>query len=56
MRMRITDPAGRLVQELETAPATEQQTVQADALPNGLYFLHVLENGRVVAIEKFVKQ
>jgi Leucine-rich repeat (LRR) protein len=55
-RMRITDLAGRLVQELETNAGSTRQTVQADALPNGLYFLQLLENGRVIAIEKFVKQ
>ncbi len=56
MRLRITDLAGRMLQELETAPGTEQQTVQAGALPNGLYFLQVLENDKVIAMEKFVKQ
>jgi hypothetical protein len=56
MRLRITDLAGRMLQELETAPGTEQQTVQAGALPDGLYFLQVLENDKVIAVEKFVKQ
>lgn len=56
MRFRITDLAGRMLQELEIAPGTEQQTVQAGALPDGLYFLQVLENDRIIAVEKFVKQ
>ncbi|HLP93847.1 MAG TPA: T9SS type A sorting domain-containing protein [Saprospiraceae bacterium] len=56
MRFRITDLAGRMLQELETAPGTEQQTVQAGALPDGLYFLQVLDNDIIIAVEKFVKQ
>jgi hypothetical protein len=53
---RITDLTGRLIQQQKTEPGSTQQTVQAEALPGGLYFLQVLENGRVVAVEKFVKQ
>ncbi|MBN8680550.1 MAG: T9SS type A sorting domain-containing protein [Chitinophagales bacterium] len=56
MRFRVTDLAGRMLQELETTPGTEQQTVQAGALPDGLYFLQVVENDRIIAVEKFVKQ
>lgn len=56
IRLRIIDLAGRMLQELETAPGTEPQTVQTGALPDGLYFLQVLENDKVIAVEKFVKQ
>jgi hypothetical protein len=55
-RFRITDLAGRMVQEQETELDIAQQTVQAGALPNGLYFLQVVSEGKVLAVEKFVKQ
>jgi len=56
MRFRITDLAGRLVQEQATEQGGKQQTVQAGLLPNGLYFLQVVAEGKVLAVEKFVKQ
>jgi hypothetical protein len=55
-QFRIIDLAGRLVQDQKTEPGSATQTVRAGELPTGLYFLQLLENGRVVAIEKFVKQ
>ena len=56
MRFSITDLAGRLVQEQATEQGGKQQTVQAGLLPNGLYFLQVVAEGKVLAVEKFVKQ
>ena len=56
MMFRITDLAGRLVKEQETDAGSKQQTVQAVALPDGLYFLQVVSDGKVLAVEKFVKQ
>ena len=56
MRFRITDLAGRLVQESTAETGYDRQTVQSDGLPNGLYFLLVTLEGRVLAVEKFVKQ
>lgn len=53
---RITDLAGRLVQEQKTEPGNTQQTVRATELPTGLYFLQVVSEGKVLAVEKFVKQ
>jgi len=52
----ITDLAGRLVQEQKTEPGSAQQTVRAEILPAGLYFLQVVSEGKVLAVEKFVKQ
>jgi hypothetical protein len=54
--IRITDLAGRLVQEQTTEPGSEQQIVHAGNLPSGMYFLQILSQGRVVAVDKFVKQ
>ncbi len=53
---RITDLTGRLVLEQKTESGSAQQTVRAGALPAGLYFLQVVSDGKVLAIEKFVKQ
>jgi hypothetical protein len=53
---RITDLTGRLVQEQATARGSKQQTVEAGHLPDGLYFLQVVVEGQVFAVEKFVKQ
>lgn len=56
MMFRITDLTSRLVQEQKTEPGSVQQTVQAGELPAGLYFLQVVSEGKVLAVEKFVKQ
>lgn len=53
---RVTDLTGRLVQEQKTEPGSAQQTVRAGELPAGLYFLMVVSEGKVLAVEKFVKQ
>ena len=56
MKLRIIDPTGKYVQDFTTQLDNEEQTIQVNHLPNGLYFLQVLSEGKVVAVEKFVKQ
>jgi hypothetical protein len=56
MRLRISDPTGRLLQDRAAEPGLVQQTIEANELPNGLYFLQVLQDGRVLGVERFVKQ
>jgi hypothetical protein len=56
MSFHITDLTGRQIQQQKTEPGTSQQTVRAGELPAGLYFLQVVSDGKVLAIEKFVKQ
>lgn len=56
MAFRIIDITGRLALEAITEAGSVRQTVLAGSLPNGLYFLQVLEEGKVLAMEKFVKQ
>jgi hypothetical protein len=56
MKLQITDLAGRLVMEKATDSGLQQQQVETGNLPNGLYFLHVIANGKTIAVEKFVKQ
>jgi len=53
---RITDLSGRLVQEQTTEPGSKQMGMQTVTLPAGMYFLQVISHGRLVAIDKFVKQ
>lgn len=53
--IRITDPTGRLAFEAAAKVGSERQQVQAGALPAGLYFVQVLQEGRVVGILRFVK-
>ncbi|MBK6993653.1 MAG: VCBS repeat-containing protein [Lewinellaceae bacterium] len=53
---RITDLAGRLAQEQKIELGNAHQTIRAEALPNGLYFLQVVLDDKVLAVDKFVKQ
>lgn len=54
--IRITDPTGRLALEATAEVGSERQQVQTGALPAGLYFVQVLQSGRVVGVSRFVKQ
>jgi hypothetical protein len=54
MRLGITDLQGRLVFEKQLEPGSQLQPVNAENIPAGLYFLQVVANGKVVAVEKFV--
>ena len=55
-KLQITDLAGRVVTEKVTVSGLQQQQMEINNLPNGLYFLHVVTNGKTIAVEKFVKQ
>lgn len=56
MTLRVTDLAGRLVLEKQAQTGNKLQTVQAENLAGGMYLLQLVEKGRVVGVEKFVKQ
>ena len=56
MTLCVTDLAGRLVLEKPTQTGNILQTVQAENLSGGMYLLQLVEKGRVVGVEKFVKQ
>ncbi len=56
MKLRVTDLTGRLLLEKQTEEGNSIQTVKASTLPDGLYFIQVISEGKVVAIEKLVKQ
>ncbi len=56
MRFRLMSPTGRIVGEQTLQAGSTQQTVQAKDLPGGIYFLQLLWEGKMIAVEKFVKQ
>jgi Secretion system C-terminal sorting domain len=53
---RITDLLGRLMVEKQADRGSLIQTVEAATFQKGIYFLQVISEGKVVAMEKFVKQ
>jgi hypothetical protein len=53
---RINDLAGRLLIEKTTETGSKIQTIAAQQLPEGLYFLQIVSEGKVLAVKKFVKQ
>lgn len=55
-RLRLTDLAGRLVLEQTAEQGTTQQQVNASALSAGMYFVQVLEAGKVMGTGRFVKE
>ncbi len=54
--LRITDPIGRLVQEVALPSGGQQYWMNAAHLPAGLYLLHIVSEGRPVRVLRFVKQ
>jgi len=56
MSFRVTDLTGKLMLEKQTKIGTQIQTVEAANLPDGFYFLQVVSEGKIIAVEKFVKQ
>ncbi|MFM9950518.1 MAG: choice-of-anchor L domain-containing protein, partial [Saprospiraceae bacterium] len=56
MRFRIIGLTGQVLLEKVAEAGSARQTVEAGALPAGLYFVQVVEDGRVVGVERFVKQ
>ena len=56
MVFKITDPTGRLVLQKPVDAGTERQLVQAGGLPEGMYFLQVVTEGKVTAVGRFVRQ
>lgn len=56
MIFRITDLAGRLLLETEAEAGTKQHYINASSIPNGLYFLQLMSEGRVLGLEKMIKQ
>ncbi len=54
--LKISDLAGRMVFEKQAENGSQRQTIRAEKLPPGLYFLQVVSEGKLLAVEKFVKE
>jgi hypothetical protein len=55
-KIAITDLTGRFVMEKASELGSTQQNIEIPNLPNGLYFLHIIVNGKTIMVEKLVKQ
>lgn len=53
---RIVSLTGQVLQTRPVQEGTQQQNVEAGDLPDGLYFLQLLVQGRVLTVEKLIKQ
>lgn len=56
MGFQITGISGQVLQQQPVQAGSLKQTVQASDLPPGLYFLQLVSEGKMLAMEKFVKQ
>jgi len=56
MKFRIIDLTGRNVLEKQTAIGNQIQNIDASKLASGFYFLQVISKGKVLAVEKLMKQ
>jgi hypothetical protein len=56
MNLRVTDLTGRVLQEKTTEIGNKMQTIDAQQISEGLYFLQIISEGKVLAVKKFVKQ
>ena len=52
----ITDASGRILMKNQAEPGSKNQMITAEILLPGSYFLQVVMEGRVIAVEKFIKQ
>lgn len=56
MHFRILSLTGQILMKKIAEAGSARQKLEVEALPAGLYFLQVVEEGRVVGMERFVKQ
>jgi hypothetical protein len=56
MLFRLIDPSSRLMMEKIAEEGKSVQALDASTLPSGLYFLQIIQDGQILATEKFVKQ
>lgn len=54
--LQIISLTGQQMLVKASEPGISVQTIDASALPQGMYFLQVLSKGQVIAVNKFVKQ
>ncbi len=56
MKLRVTDLTGRVLMEKQAAIGSPTQQLEMNQIANGLYFIQVVQEGRVIGVERFVKQ
>ena len=56
MKLRITDLTGRVLTEKQPTIGSASQYMELSNLTNGLYFIQVVQEGRIIGVERFVKQ
>ncbi len=56
MTFRIIGLTGQLLKEQSTQAGSRMQTVKAGDLPAGIYFLQIVLEGKILDVEKFVKE
>lgn len=54
--LRLTGITGQEALRQPAAADSKRQVLDLSQLPTGLYFLHVLVDGKILAVEKVVKQ
>ena len=56
MLLQVTNLTGRLLLEKTLDIGQKEQSLKANNLPQGIYFVLVISNGKLLAAEKVVKQ
>jgi hypothetical protein len=54
--IRIIKPSGQVVSERQAQAGECIQTFDSGSMPAGLYFVQVLTEGRLIGVEKLIKQ
>ena len=56
MIFQIIDVTGRNILAKRCDPLIQTQNIDASILDSGLYFLQVISKGKIIAVEKLIKQ
>jgi uncharacterized repeat protein (TIGR01451 family) len=54
--LKISDVSGKLLLESQAKIGSDRQTIHAEKLAPGLYFLQIVSEGKLLAVEKFVRE
>ncbi len=55
MKIRLIGISGQIVLENNAEIGNRNQTIEAGLLPEGMYFLQLISEGKPIAIEKLIK-
>lgn len=56
MKLRVTDLTGRILTEKQPSIGDASQHLELNGIANGLYIIQIVQEGRVIGVERFVKQ